>query len=114
MMTNQSLCRAVYDKIRGILSRAARETNGKFAMECEFIATELGNCARKKWDPYRMDKIATKCKGGLAKELEEMVGERRENECDRIGKQKQKAEGRKQKGRAIGRSHVHPVFARHD
>ena len=79
MMTNQSLCRTVYDKIRGILSRAAREFSGKFAVDCETAATELANCARKKWDPFGCDKIATECKRRLSKELNEVLSERMRN-----------------------------------
>ena len=58
------------------MSREARGFSGKFAADCEITATELGNCARKKWDPFRCDKIATKCKCRLSKELNEMLEER--------------------------------------
>ena len=49
--------------------KAAKQFSGKFAAECEFTVTELGNCARKNWDPYRFDKIMTKCKCRSSKEL---------------------------------------------
>ncbi len=69
MMTNRALHRDVYAKIRGILSRATRENRGKFAMDCEIAATKLGNCARKNRISGSCDKIATKCKCRLTKEL---------------------------------------------
>ena len=75
-MTTQALYRAVYDKIRGILSRAVREISGKFAVDCEFAATELGNCARRNRIFGACDKIPTGRKRRSSKELQRKFGER--------------------------------------
>ena len=75
-MTSHAPFRAVSDRIHGILSRAAKEIAGEVAMKCDFTATELSNCARKNWDPYRMDKIATKCKRSSAKEFDVILKQR--------------------------------------
>ena len=76
--------------------RIQREIRGGMRIDCDRIR-QL--CA-KKWDPYRIDKIATKCKCRSSKELDVMWAvPKRKWAATELGEEKgrmQKAESRRQ------------------
>jgi hypothetical protein len=89
-----SSLRALCDRIPRIVSQSMQKNSGKTTLKCEWTVTKLRNCARKNWDPYAVDKIATKCKRRPSQELREITAApERKPAVTKFGQQTSRAHG---------------------